>query len=537
MAKVIFVTGGVCSSLGKGITASSLGTLLEGHGISVTLQKFDPYINVDPGTMSPYQHGEVYVTDDGAETDLDLGHYERFVNCDLSAINSVTTGQIYKSVIERERRGEYLGQTVQVIPHITSEIKRRIRMVTDKNNRDVLICEIGGTVGDIEGIPFLEAIRQFGHEDKGNVLFIHLTLIPHIGVADEMKTKPTQHSVRTLREIGIFPDVLVCRCRESLTEDMKRKISLFCDVEERAIISARDIRSSIYEIPTMFHTEGLDRVVIEKLHLSAREYDPSSWQEVLNAIQRPEGEVEIAFVGKYTALKDAYKSIDEALHHGGFGNRYAVKVRKVESEDVERNGPEEYLRGAGGILVPGGFGTRGLEGKIRAIQYAREHRMPFFGICLGMQCAVVEFARNVLGWEGANTTEAEPDSPYPVISLLTEQLEVTNLGGTMRLGKEPCDLAPDSLARAVYGEERIGERHRHRYEFNPKYRQEFERAGMRVSGVHPRRGLVEIIEIPDHPWFLACQFHPEFNSRPRKPHPLFKGFVRASIEHQNRQKG
>lgn len=538
MTKYIFVTGGVCSSLGKGVAASSLGCLLDCRGFGVTLQKFDPYLNVDPGTMSPFQHGEVYVTDDGAETDLDLGHYERFVGCKLSSLNSVTTGQVYLSVIERERRGEYLGQTVQVIPHITGEIKRRIHLLSDSDEYDLHISEIGGTVGDIESVPFLEAIRQFAHEvGRQNAMFIHVTLVPHIGVADELKSKPTQHSVRTLREIGIFPDVLLCRSRFAVNQELKKKIALFCDVDEEAVISARDIHTSIYEIPLMFKDQGLDEIVIRRLGLPERERDYSSWQRVVDVLQSPRGEVEIGFVGKYIGLKDAYKSVDEALTAGGIGNGVRVRLRKVESEDIEKEGPEGLLDGVDGILVPGGFGIRGVEGKIEAVRYAREQKIPFLGICLGLQCAVVEFARNVVGLESANTSEANPDTPHPVISLLTEQQEVTRLGGTMRLGAEPCDLREGTRAREAYGAGQISERHRHRYEFNPAYREVLGKYGMVFSGLSPKRGLVELIELKEHPWFVGCQFHPEFKSRPRDPHPLFKAFIGAAAEYKNQREG
>jgi len=531
MTKYIFVTGGVCSSLGKGVAASSLGCLLKCRGFRVTLQKFDPYLNVDPGTMSPFQHGEVFVTDDGAETDLDLGHYQRFVGCKLSNLNSVTTGQVYLSVIERERRGDYLGQTVQVIPHITGEIKRRIHLLSDSDEYDVHISEIGGTVGDIESIPFLEAIRQFAHEvGRPNAMFIHVTLVPHIGAADELKSKPTQHSVRTLREIGIFPDVLLCRSKSALTHELKKKIALFCDVDEPAVISARDIQSSIYEIPLMFRDQSLDEIVVRRLGLPEGERDYGSWQRVVEVIHNPKGEVEIGFVGKYVGLKDAYKSVDEALTAGGIGNEVQVRLRKVESEDIEKQGAGSLLEGVDGILVPGGFGLRGVEGKIQAAQYARENGVPYLGICLGMQCAVVEFARHVVGLETANTSEADPNTPHPVISLLTEQQEVTRLGGTMRLGAEPCDLVEGTRVREAYGCPQVSERHRHRYEYNPAYREVQEKFGMVSSGLSPKRGLVEMIELRDHPWFVGCQFHPEFRSSPRSPHPLFKAFIGAALE-------
>lgn len=535
--KYIFVTGGVCSSLGKGVAAASIGSLLEGQGLSVSLQKFDPYINVDPGTMSPYQHGEVYVTDDGAETDLDLGYYERFTSTVLTRQNSVSTGQVYEAVIRRERRGGYLGKTVQVIPHITDEIKSRIRLLAESSGADVQICEIGGTVGDIESIPFLEAIRQFAHEEgRRNVLFIHVTLIPHVKAADELKTKPTQHSVMKLREIGIQPDILLCRSDRPISDEMKAKLALFCNVQKEAVLSALDITSTIYEIPLSYSREGLNQVVMEYLGLEGSPLDMSAWDDLVERIKNPVGLVRIAVVGKYAELQDAYRSIYEALLHGGAAHQHKVEIIKVNAEDVEAHGVENYMTGIHGILIPGGFGTRGIEGKIEMVRFARTRNLPFFGICLGMQCATVEYARNMAGMDNANSTEINPDTPYPVISLLEEQHGVVEKGGTMRLGAYRCRLEADSLAGRGYGVPEISERHRHRYEFNNNYRNALADAGLRLPGTSPDGSLVEIIEVPNHPWFVGVQFHPEFTSRPLKPHPLFRDFIGAAVQEAERQR-
>lgn len=537
LAKFIFITGGVSSSLGKGVTVAALGCLLESRGYKVALQKMDPYINIDPGTMSPYQHGEVYVTSDGAETDLDLGYYERFTSPEYGRKNSVTTGQIYYSVIERERRGDYLGRTVQVVPHITNEIRSRI-LNLEKEEPDFIIVEIGGTVGDIESIPFLEAIRQMRYEyGAERTLFIHLTLIPTISAAGEAKTKPTQHSVKELLSLGIQPDILVCRIREPMTKEMKAKISLFCNVKEECVISAVDIKDSIYEIPKMYKEEKLDEVVLKSLKMDLRESNFSKWEEIIYKIKNPQGSLKIAIVGKYISLQDAYRSIYESLSHGGIENHLQVEFVKLNPEDIEKKNLEEVFKDISGILVPGGFGERGIEGKIRSIQYARTKNIPFFGICLGMQCAVIEFARNVLDWEGANSTEFNPTTIYPVISLLEEQMEVDRLGGTMRLGSFPCILKEGSLAYKTYGVSKISERHRHRFEFTLKYRKDFEENGMLISGLSPDEKLVEIVEIPNHPWFIGVQFHPEFQSKPTRPHPLFVGFIRAAKEYYKKHLG
>jgi len=531
VTKYIFVTGGVVSSLGKGITAASLGRLLKNRGLKVTIQKFDPYINVDPGTMSPYQHGEVFVTDDGAETDLDLGHYERFIDINLTKNSNVTTGKIYSSVISKERRGEYLGGTVQVIPHITNEIKERVFRAGRESGSDVVITEIGGTVGDIESLPFLEAIRQIKSDvGRDNVMYIHVTLIPYIKAAGEVKTKPTQHSVKELRGIGIQPNVIVCRTEYPMGDDLKRKIAQFCDVDQKAVIECRDA-SNLYEIPLNLRKEGLDDIVVSHLKLDAPAPDMTEWENLVRRIHSITGSVEIAIVGKYVALHDAYLSVVEALGHAGIDAEREVKIRWVNAEDVTSENVDELLRGVHGVLVPGGFGDRGIEGKITAIRWAREKRVPFFGICLGMQVAVVEFARHVVGLAGANSSEIDPSTPYPVIDLLPEQKDIEDLGGTMRLGLYPCKIAPGSLAARAYGEELVYERHRHRYEFNNTYREQIEAAGLRVSGTSPDGRLVEMIELPDHPWFLAVQFHPEFTSRPNRPQPLFREFVGAAIRH------
>ena len=526
--KYIFVTGGVVSSLGKGITAASLGMLLGCRGVRVALQKFDPYLNVDPGTMNPYQHGEVYVTDDGAETDLDLGHYERFTGIPTSKVNNFTAGAIYSAVLAKERRGDYLGGTVQVVPHVTGEIKEAIRRAADR--ADVVITEIGGTVGDIEGLPFLEAIRQFRIEEgQENVLYVHVTLIVYVKAAGEVKTKPTQHSVGKLREIGIQPDILVCRTEKPLSEAIKNKISLFTSVPRPLVIEEPDVKSTIYEVPFQFLDQKLDERIVERLGLRTRPLDLGKWPEILETLHNPLGTVRIAVVGKYSELQDAYKSIYEALSHGGLASRYRVEVVKVLAEEIETEGAEKLLNGAAGILVPGGFGLRGIEGKVRTAQYARENRVPFLGICLGMQCAAIEYARHVCGLSGADTTENNQTTPHPVIDLLPGQRNVTDKGATMRLGAYPCRLVPGSKAREAYGTEEISERHRHRYEFNNKYRHVFEQTGVVFSGIYPEQDLVEVMELPEHPWFVAVQFHPEFKSYPTRPHPLFAAFVKAAI--------
>jgi len=531
LAKHIFVTGGVVSSLGKGLTAASIGMLLEQRGIRVSMQKLDPYINVDPGTMSPFQHGEVYVTDDGAETDLDLGHYERYTRSRIDRHSNYTTGKIYQSVIQKERRGDYLGATVQVIPHITNEIQDAIRRAAE--GAEVAITEIGGTVGDIEGLPFLEAIRQFGLEaGRANCAYLHLTLVPFIRAAGEVKTKPTQQSVSRLREIGIVPDALIVRTEVPLTAEQRAKLSLHCSVEKHAVIEERDVERTVYEVPLMLHAEGLDRLVCERLGLPAREPDLAAWREMVDAVRNPRDEVEIAVVGKYTDHNDAYKSIYEALSHGGAAHRVAVRVRKVRAEDVEKQGCDDLLQGAHALLVPGGFGERGIEGKVRAIRFAGENRIPFLGICLGMQCAVVEAARRLAGLGGAHSTEFDGKTPHPVISLLEEQRKVREKGGTMRLGGYPCRLEKGSLAHRAYGVEEIRERHRHRYEFNDGYRDSLRKAGLRVTGTCPDGDLVEIVELEGHPWFVGVQFHPEFRSRPLEPHPLFRDFVGAAVAHR-----
>jgi len=526
--KYIFVTGGVVSSLGKGIAAASLGRLLVERGLRVTMLKFDPYINVDPGTMSPFQHGEVFVTDDGAETDLDLGHYERFIDRSLSQSNNITTGRIYQNVITKERRGEYLGSTVQVIPHITDEIKSSMRRVAPEN--DVVIVEIGGTVGDIESLPFLEAIRQFRHEiGRENAVFIHLTLVPYISAAGEVKTKPTQHSVRELMEIGIQPDMLICRTERPLSEDVKRKIALFCNVDFGSVIESRDV-PSIYEIPLSFHEQGLDERVVERLGLGGKKADLTPWREMVSRIYAPHGRVRIAVVGKYTELIDSYKSVQESLIHGGIGNDTGVDITWISSDlfsSPERTA--ELLDGMDGLLIPGGFGVRGIDGMVTAVKYAREKGMPFFGICLGMQVASIEFARNKCGLEDSHSSEFAPECGNPVISLMESQAHVTDMGGTMRLGAYPARLKAGSLVAHMYGASDASERHRHRYEFSNKYRELFERHGVRFSGLSPDGSLVELIEIPDHPWFVGCQFHPELKSRPTRPHPLFAGFIAAAV--------
>jgi CTP synthase len=543
MPKYIFVTGGVVSSLGKGLAASSIGCLLEARGLSVSLIKLDPYINVDPGTMSPFQHGEVFVTDDGAETDLDLGHYERFTSARLAQGNNWTTGRIYLSVIEKERRGDYLGKTIQVIPHITDEIKRAVRAVAEKDDPDVVIVEIGGTVGDIESLPFLEAIRQMGNEERQDgargAVFVHLTLVPYIAAAGELKTKPTQHSVRDLREIGIAVDILLCRSDRPLSRDIRSKIALFCNVREQAVIAAEDV-GTIYEVPLAFHEQGLDSLIVSELGLKERaaHSDLTRWRELVATVRDPAaGSVTVGIVGKYVELEDSYKSLREALTHGGVANNVKVNVRWIESEGLMDEDYEERLRDFDAILVPGGFGKRGVAGMIRAITYARKSRTPYFGICLGMQTAVIEYARTVCGLVGADSTEFDPETPYPVIFKLRDLVGVEEMGGTMRLGAWECRLAPDSLAREIYvGAETISERHRHRYEFNPEFREQLERAGMVFSGVSTDGRFVEMVELPreTHPWFLGCQFHPEYKSKPLAPQPLFASFVAAAYRNRMR---
>jgi len=532
MAKYIFVTGGVVSSLGKGITAASLGRLLKSRGIKVTIQKFDPYINIDPGTMSPYQHGEVFVTDDGAETDLDLGHYERFIDINLTKNSNITTGKVYWSVLNKERNGDYLGSTVQVIPHITNEIKQRVYDVANADGADVVITEIGGTVGDIESQPFLEAIRQVKKEvGKNDVLYIHVTLLPYISAAGELKTKPTQHSVKELRGIGIQPDILVCRTEKPIPSDMKRKIAMFCDVDPEAVIENRTA-STIYEVPLMMQEEGLDRIVLNKLAMNYGPANMEGWEKMVYKINHPQKKVKIAVVGKYVELPDAYISVTEALHHGAIDNDATVKINWVSAEKIEdpETDLDEVFVGCKGILVPGGFGDRGVEGKIKAIQYARERKIPFLGLCLGMQCAVIEFARHVCGMTDAHSSEFNPETKHPVIDLMESQQGVVQKGGTMRLGAYPCKVTPGTHTEAAYGKLEISERHRHRYEFNNEYRQALTERGLVIAGTLPDDSLVEIVEVKDHPWFVAAQFHPELKSRPNNPHPLFSHFVKASLE-------
>lgn len=532
MAKYIFVTGGVVSSLGKGITAASLGRLLKNRGLKVTIQKFDPYINIDPGTMSPYQHGEVFVTDDGAETDLDLGHYERFIDINLNANSNVTTGKIYSSVISKERRGDYLGGTVQVIPHITNEIKERVFRAGSETGADIVITEIGGTVGDIESLPFLEAIRQIKSDiGRNNVMYIHVTLIPYIKAAGEMKTKPTQHSVKELRSLGIQPNVIVTRTEKSLSQDMKEKLALFCDIDINAVIEATDA-DPLYEVPLHLQAQGLDDYVCRHFGLDCKPADMSEWIELVNKVKNLKKLTRIAIVGKYVQLHDAYLSVAEALYHAGYASDSDVDIKWVNAEDVTPENVDELLSDVDGILVPGGFGDRGIEGKITATRYARENKIPFLGICLGMQIAVIEYARHVAGMTGANSSEINPDTPYPVIDLLPEQKEIEDKGGTMRLGLGPTKVAEGSLAYNAYNSTMIYERHRHRYEVNNEYREQLASLGLRFSGTSPDGRLVEIIEIPEHPWFLATQFHPEFTSRPNRPQPLFREFVRAALRNK-----
>jgi CTP synthase len=533
MAKFVFITGGVVSSIGKGIVAASLGRLLKSRNYSVSILKLDPYINVDPGTMSPYQHGEVFVTDDGAETDLDLGHYERFTDTSMSRLNSVTTGSIYQAVINKERRGDYDGGTVQVIPHITNEIKARIHRVANNTGSDVVITEIGGTVGDIESLPFMEAIRQFRKDvGRNNAVYMHVTLIPWIPAAGEMKTKPTQHSVKELRSIGIQPDVLVCRCDRPLFPGIKDKIAEFCDVEVNSVVTSLDA-STIYEVPLILEQEGLAQRTLELLQLEQRQPDLENWRNLVIKMNSSRPPVEVAIVGKYIRLSDAYLSVVEALGHGAIAANCDVNIRWVNAEDIQLHGAAKYLQDVGGVIVPGGFGIRGVDGKVAAIEYARTAKIPFLGLCLGMQCCAIEWGRNVAKLQNANSSEFDPDSPNPIINILPEQQDVIDLGGTMRLGTYPCRLKPDTLAYSLYQDEVIYERHRHRYEFNNAYRSLFLETGYEISGTSPDGRLVEIIEMPDHPFFIASQFHPEFRSRPNNPHPLFLGFVQAALNQNN----
>ena len=530
--KYIFFTGGVVSSVGKGVTAAALGLLLKERGFKVAVQKLDPYINVDPGTMSPYQHGEVYVLDDGAETDLDLGHYERFTSVKLTRLNNLTSGQVYQTVLNNEREGKYLGKTVQVIPHVTDEIKNRIHMLAEQSKADVVITEVGGTTGDIEGLPFLEAIREFALEvGYNNAIFVHVTYVPFIKAAGELKTKPTQQSVAKLREIGIAPHIIVCRCEKPLDKDLRQKISLFCNVPAEAVIEEKDVDHSIYEVPLMLQRERLDDLVCHLLHQTTPPASMAHWQEIIRKLIAPQHRVRIGVVGKYVGLQDAYKSVYEAVIHGGIGNDCGVEIVRVDSEEIEKEGPEKILAGLGGVLVPGGFGERGVEGKIAAAKYARENNLPYLGLCLGMQIATIEVARHLLKLEKAQSTEFDINTPHPVIAMLDEQKRVTKKGGTMRLGAQPCQLIMGSKVAQLYGSFVINERHRHRYEFNNAYREKFEKAGVVFSGLSPDGKLVEIIELKDHPFFIASQFHPEFLSKPHEPHPLFKGFIAAAHQH------
>ena len=532
MTKYIFVTGGVVSSLGKGIVAASVGRVLKNRGLKVTLQKFDPYLNVDPGTMSPYQHGEVFVTEDGAETDLDLGHYERFIDVNLGQYSNVTAGRVYSSIIEKERRGDYLGGTVQVIPHVTNEIKSRVLLAGESSDADVVITEIGGTTGDIESLPFLEAIRQIRSDlGRENVCFIHCTLLPYIKAAGEMKTKPTQQSVKELRGLGIQPDIIVVRNELALNDELRAKISLFCDIPKQNVIESRDV-SNLYQLPVNLKAQKIDDIVLKHFGLTAPEADMTEWLSLVNRVDNLKENVRIALVGKYVELHDAYISVVESLKHAGYKHNAKVKIDWIQSEDITEENVHEYLKDADGILVPGGFGDRGVEGKITTIKYARENNVPFFGICLGMQLAAVEFARNVCGLTGAHSSELDPNTPYPIINLLADQENVVEMGGTLRLGSYPCTLIEGSVAHKEYGEINITERHRHRYEFNNFYRDRLTDKGMVLSGVSPDGKLVEIVEIPEHPWFVAGQFHPEFKSRPEKAHPLFAGFIKASLENK-----
>ena len=532
MTKYIFVTGGVVSSLGKGIVAASVGRVLKNRGVKVTLQKFDPYLNVDPGTMSPYQHGEVFVTEDGAETDLDLGHYERFIDVNLGQYSNVTAGRVYSSIIEKERRGDYLGGTVQVIPHVTNEIKSRVLLAGESSDADVVITEIGGTTGDIESLPFLEAIRQIRSDlGRENVCYIHCTLLPYIKAAGEMKTKPTQQSVKELRGLGIQPDIIVVRNELALTDELRAKISLFCDIPKQNVIESRDV-SNLYQLPLNLKAQKIDDIVLKHFNLTAKEADMEEWTSLVERVDNLKDEVRIALVGKYVELHDAYISVVESLKHAGYKHNSKVKIDWIQSEDITEENVHEYLKEADGILVPGGFGDRGVEGKITTIKYARENKIPFFGICLGMQLAAVEFARNVCGLTGAHSSELDPNTPYPIINLLPDQENVVEMGGTLRLGSYPCTLTEGSQAHKEYGEINITERHRHRYEFNNFYRERLTNKGLVLSGVSPDGRLVEIVELPEHPWFVAGQFHPEFKSRPEKAHPLFAGFIKASLENK-----
>jgi CTP synthase len=532
MTKYIFVTGGVVSSLGKGISASSIGRILKSRGLNISMQKIDPYINVDAGTMNPYQHGEVFVTEDGAETDLDLGHYERFIDTNLSNYSNMTTGKIYSSVISKERRGDFLGATVQVIPHITDEIKSTIKNISKnkKDKVDIVIVEIGGTVGDIESLPFLEAIRQFRNDiGKENVLYVHVTFVPYLKAAKELKSKPTQHSVRKLREIGIQPDIVICRCQSKLSEEVKNKISLFCDIKNEAIIEAINVKS-IYEVPIVFEEQKLGDLIVKLLNLKCQDPDLQNWKKMVDKIYHPKKEVSIGVVGKYISLKDAYISITEALLHGGIDNDCKVKIKRIDSDEVKKHSPKDIFKDINGILIPGGFGKRGIEGKIETVKYARENKIPFLGICLGMQCAVIEFARNVINLEGANSTEFNPNTPYPILNFLPEQKNIKIKGSTMRLGAYPCKLEKNTMVFRLYNQEIINERHRHRYEFNNLYKKKFVKYGMKFSGINQDYDLVEIIELPNHPWFIGVQFHPEFKSRPNRAHPLFREFIKAAIK-------
>lgn len=523
------------SSLGKGLTAASLGTLLENRGLKVALQKFDPYLNVDPGTMSPFQHGEVYVLDDGAETDLDLGHYERFTNTKLSRFNNLTSGQVYQEVLDKERRGDYLGKTVQVIPHVTDEIQNRIREMGKRSDVDVVITEIGGTTGDIEGLPFLEAIREFALDvGPRNAAFVHVTFVPFINAAGELKTKPTQQSVAKLREIGIAPNILVCRCEKPINKELRKKMSLFCNVPFEAVIEEKDVDHSIYEVPLMLQRERMDDLVCQHLDLDVPPADMGYWQEIIRKLIAPQHQVRIGVVGKYVELNDAYKSVYESVIHGGIANDCGIEIVKVDAEHIEKDGAESHLAGLAGILVPGGFGERGIEGKIAAVRYARENDVPYFGLCLGMQVATIEFGRNVIGLEGAHSIEFDPKTKHPVIALMDKQRAVTLRGGTMRLGAQACQLKPDSLCAKLYGAFAISERHRHRFEFNSNYRDQFEAAGMTIAGTTTDGKLVEVIELADHPFFVACQYHPEFQSKPSDCHPLFRGFIGACQQHRPR---
>ena len=532
MTKYIFITGGVVSSLGKGISASSIGRILKSRGLNISMQKIDPYINVDAGTMNPYQHGEVFVTEDGAETDLDLGHYERFIDTNLSSYSNVTTGKIYSSVISKERRGDFLGATVQVIPHITDEIKSTIQNISQnkKEKVDVVIVEIGGTVGDIESLPYLEAIRQFRNDiGKENVLYVHVTFIPYLKAAKELKSKPTQHSVRELREIGIQPDIIICRCQAKLSQEVKSKISLFCDIKYEAIIEAINVKS-IYEVPMVFEEQKLGDLIIKSLNLKCQDPDLQNWKNMVDKIYHPKREVNIGVVGKYISLKDAYISITEALLHGGIDNDCRVKIKRIDSDEVKKHSPKDLFKDINGILIPGGFGKRGIEGKIETVRYARENKIPFLGICLGMQCAVIELARNVINLEGANSSEFNPGTPFPVIDILPGQKKIKTKGGTMRLGTYSCKLEKDSLAFKIFNQKIIHERHRHRYEFNNLYKSDFSKHDIKFSGLNQDLNLVEIVELPNHPWFIGVQFHPEFKSRPNRAHPLFREFIKAAIK-------